>query len=441
MLLQSKDDFVITEKKHCLRAVMVQDALMEDAGVSGTLDEMEQISLNEKTFEKRRLRPLTHFLDFDISKRPTQAQDRVSKVRVYTGIAAGVFLIVLGLASNISFTDTTPLISAETQAAASQEGGFSASWLFVALGLFLIVTRLLLLFYGRDFFIGQKFAAVVIQKPFERSNRMADSLTGYIGVRYRSRIVNVLGLTSYTQHIIDLQHPNEAKTIPLYITNNGNGISEKWRVLAEQLDMPAVFNTADGIVEIPLEDIEKPLPVLIAENKVSIDSSNLYKLPSSFKIIETDKSCEIEPQIRDSAFSKFSAVLCVFAFFLTAGFALIAASNPQQHSFSIVFVAILAAVLLILIPVSLFFRKRRIIISKDGICIKSRWIFFPSFGFLIKPDSLESFYVVHNSYDLKYSLVIGADGQTTHIGKGLPKSDLDWLRNYMNFQLKHFCKK
>ena len=417
---------------------MVQDALMEDAGVSETLDEMEEISRNEKKYEKRRLRPLASFLDFDVSHRPTQAQDRISKKRVYVGILLGILVIVLGFLSNVS-SEADPLISQEQKIALS-DNVFSASWLFVTLGVFLIATRLLLLFYGRDFFIGHKFAAVVIQKPFERSNRMADPLKGYLGVRYRSRIVNVLGLTSYTQHIIDLQHPNEAMTIPLYITNDGNGISKKWRELAEQFKMPAIFNTADGIIEIPLEDIEKPVPELIAENKIPIDESCLYKVPTSFRIVEEDKFCQVDPQIRDSAFSKFSAVLCVLAFFLTAGFALIAASQPHQHDFSIIFIAVLAAVLLILVPVSLFFRKRRVVISKEGIRIKSRWIFFPSFGYLIKPDALESVYVVHNSYDFKYSLVIGADGQTTHIGRGLPKADLDWLRNFLSAQIKRFIR-
>ena len=70
---------------------MVQDALMESDAVSETLDEMEEISRNEKKFEKRRLRPLASFLDFDVSRRPTQAQDRVSKKRVFFGIFLGIF--------------------------------------------------------------------------------------------------------------------------------------------------------------------------------------------------------------------------------------------------------------------------------------------------------------------------------------------------------------
>lgn len=421
---------------------MVQEVLLEDPGVSETLDEMESLAANEKKFEKRRLRPLASYLDFDVSHRPTQAQDRVSKKRVYIGIALGVFLILLGFVSNFTLQKTPHLFGAsDPLPLPAFTSTFSASWIFVGLGVFLIITRLLLLFYGRDFFIGHKFAAVVIQKPFERSNRMADSLNGYLGVRYRSRIVNVLGLTSYTQHIIDLQHPNEAKTIPLYITNNGNGISRKWEELARQLDMPAIFNTADGVVEIALEDVQKAHPVMISEGKIPIDESCLYKVPHSFKIVEDDRTCQIDPEIRDSAFSTFSAVVCVFAFFMTALVAFILSAQAHLPAFSFIPVTLLATILLIIVPASLFFRRRRLVVSRDGIRIKSRWIFFPSFGYLIRPESLESINVIHNSYDLKYSLVIGADGQTTHIGRGLPKKDLEWLQNFINEQIKRFiCK-
>ena len=113
---------------------MVQDALMENDGVSETLDEMEEISRNEKKFEKRRLRPLASFLDFDVSHRPTQAQDRISKKRVYFGIFLGILLIALGLISNVS-SEADPLF-AKSQKVTLSDNIFSASWLFVGLGIF-----------------------------------------------------------------------------------------------------------------------------------------------------------------------------------------------------------------------------------------------------------------------------------------------------------------
>ena len=241
---------------------MLQKELLENSD----LDELEGLSVNEEKIETRRLRPLASFLDFDVSRRPTQAKDRVSKRKVYTGIALGIALIALGFLGNFGTIDNSLFAGKDSPLPSESANVFSASWLFVGLGLFLIATRLSLMLYGRDFFIGHKFAAVVIQKPFEQSQRMADSLTEYIGVRYRTRIVNVLGLTSFTQHIIDLQHPNETKTIPLYITKNGENISKKWEELARQMQKPAIFNTADGIIEIEPQDIQKTLPDIVMKS-------------------------------------------------------------------------------------------------------------------------------------------------------------------------------
>lgn len=412
---------------------MVQDELLQDTD----LDELESLSVSEEKIETRRLRPMASFLDFDISRRPTQAKDRISKKRVFWGIGLGILLIGLGFMTNFDITGDSLFSKLDNTSLSTAHNALSASWFFVGLGLFLIITRLLLMLYGRDFFIGHKFAAVVIQKPFERSVRMAGSLTEYLGVRYRTRIVNVLGLTSYTQHIIDLQHPNETKTIPLYITKDGENISQKWEELARQLQMPAVFNTADGIIEIAPEDIQKDLPDLITQGKISVPDKNLYKIPRSFRIIENADTCQIDPQIRDSAFSIFSGILCFCAFFSILFFGFI-----FRLTISYLPVILAALILFVLIPLSLFFRRKRIIISSNGIRIKSRWLFFPSFGFQIKSEELEYIYVIHNSYDFKYTLVIGANGQTAHIGRGLPKDDLEWLKNFINAQIKRFiCAK
>lgn len=411
---------------------MVQDELMENTD----LDELESFSDNEEKIETRRLRPLASFLEFDVSRRPTQAKDRVSKRNIYIGIALGIALIALGFLGNFGAVDNSLFAKIESSSS-SDVSSFSAAWLFVALGIFLIITRLMLLFYGRDFFIGHKFAAVVIQKPFEHSKRMADSLNEYIGVRYRTRVVNVLGLTSFTQHIIDLQHPNETKTIPLYITKNGENISKKWEELVRQLEKPAIFNTANGIIEIEPQDIQKALPELISEGKISISDQNLYKIPPSFKITEDAESCQIDPQIRDSAFSVFSGILCFSIFFALVFFSFVF-RLPQSY-LPLLFAGL---VLFIAVPVALFFRRKRIIVSSQGIRIKSKWLFFPSIGFLISPEQLEYIHVIRSSYDLKYTLVIGADSQTAHIGRGLPKEDLEWLRNFINAQIKRFmCNK
>ncbi len=408
---------------------MVQDELSQNTD----LDELENLSDNEEKIEKRRLRPLSTFFELDVSHRPTQAKDRISKKRIWRGVFLGFLLILLGFVSDFENTNDFMFSQIDTFPLTNKGNSFSASWLFVGLGLFLMATRAMMLFYWRDFFIGHKFAAVVIQKPFEHSTRMADSLSEYLGVRYRTRVINVLGLTSYTQHIIDLQHPNETKTILLYVSKNGENISKKWEELARQMQMPALFNTANGIIEIPLEDIQKALPELLKEGKVPVCKENLQNIPKHFNIVENQDFCQIDPNIRDSAFSVFSGILCFCTFFSILFFGFV-----FHLTITYLPVVLIALILFVLIPLALFFRRKRIVISSEGIRIKSRWLFFPSLGFLIKPEELEYIYVVRGTYNLKHTLIIGADGQTSHIGRGLPKEDLEWLRNFINVKIDHF---
>lgn len=403
-------------------------------------EEIDCLNISNLTehIEKKRLRPLTSFLNFDVSNRPSQAKDYISKGRVLFGISIGLFLIGLGFLTNIHIGD---IIKPELQqGVVEKSSSFSASWLFIGLGSFIILTRVLLLFYGREFFIGNKFATVVLKKPFETSKRLADSLDSYVGVRYRTRIVRLFGLASYTQHIIDLQHPNETKTIPLYISNNGMGACRRWEELCRQLDKPAIFNTADGIVSVKPENIQKALPKQIREGRIEIDDKTLYQVPKHFKIAEDSKSCKVDILIRDSAFSLLSAIICLFLFFGTAFLEFVIFSGQPEQSVILpcVLLTVMALFLFVMIPISLFFRRRRIIISKNGLRIRSKWLFFPSVGIIISPEELQLIEVVDNSYDFKYSLVIGAEGHTTHLGRGLSKDELRWMKNFLYAQIRHF---
>ena len=105
---------------------MVQDELLQNTD----LDELESISVNDEKIEKRRLRPLASFLDFDVSHRPTQAKDRISKHRVCRGIVLGVVLIALGLVSELGVWGESSMFSKiDNLPLPATAGTFSASWL------------------------------------------------------------------------------------------------------------------------------------------------------------------------------------------------------------------------------------------------------------------------------------------------------------------------
>ena len=80
---------------------MVQDELSQNTD----LDELENLSDNEEKIEKRRLRPLSTFFELDVSHRPTQAKDRISKKRIWRGVFLGFLLILLGFVSDFENTN------------------------------------------------------------------------------------------------------------------------------------------------------------------------------------------------------------------------------------------------------------------------------------------------------------------------------------------------
>lgn len=386
-------------------------------------------------YETRRYLPLASRFCFDVTRRPAQAVDKYSLKSLITGIFVGSFLIFLGFAPN--FFSSVSTFKMEASESVSQSISLE-SWLFFVLGGVLIFKRIVMSFSRREFLIGNSVVSIVIKRLFEKNTRKSAPLSAYLGVRDRTRMVTWYGLISRTQHIIDLQHPDETKTIPLYVSYDGTGINDRWVRYAKQLKKPALFYTADECINVPLDDIQTSHPELIKKGIIEIDETNLYKLPKSVKIIENEKQCVIRPQIRDGAFTLFAALLCIFSFFMIAGLTVILSSHLHLTNVMFLLILAIALLLLVIIPLALFLRRRKIIISPKGITIKSVWLGVPSLGELIKPDELEYVKIVQSSHDKKYSVVIGANGQTTHIGRGAAKTDLEWLCNFINAKIKRF---
>ena len=406
--------------------------------VDETAEPMDEIAnVSELYYETRRYLPLASAFSFDLSHRPAEAVDKFMTRRIVVGILLGILLLVAGIAPNFfGRLSETSFLEKGLVDQATAPSSFSVSWLFVVLGCILIIVRVMMIFSRREFLIGNSVVSVVVKKPFEKSVRKSAPLSEYLGVRDRTRMVTWYGLISRTQHIIDLQHPDETKTIPLYVSFDGTGVNDRWVRYAKQLQKPALFYTADECINVPLEDIQTSHPDLIKKGIITIDEKDLYKIPGSIRISENKDKAVVMPKVRDGAFTLFAALLCLFSFFMIAGLTVILSSYLHLPGAALGTILVVALIVLVLIPLAMFLRKRQIVLSKEGVRIKSKWLGFPSFGMLIKPDELEYVKVVKSSHDLKYSLVIGANGQTTHVSRGAAKADLDWVCNFINAQIK-----
>ena len=81
------------------------------------------------------------------------------------------------------------------------------------------------------------------------------------------------GQHSYTVtvHLVELIHPDEKKTLRLYKADEEEGIRKLWEDAARALNLPALDETADGVVARAPEDLGKSIRELAAEGKVSVD--------------------------------------------------------------------------------------------------------------------------------------------------------------------------
>lgn len=445
MLLHRKDEFVINRKKVCFFTKKVFH-MTDDNNTKNTEETLEATeSVAEETitdvselyYETQRYSPLASSFVFDLSLRPAEAVDKYSVKRIVFGLLLGGLLLTAGIAPNFfgrlsdsSFLEKSLIDTAQ------EPSSFSVSWMFVILGVVIILLRLMMIFSKREFLIGNSVVSVVVKKPFEKNMRKSAPLSEYLGVRDRTRMLTWYGLISRTQHIIDLQHPDESKTIPLYVSFDGTGINDRWVRYAKQLHKPALFYTADECINVPLEDIQTSHPDLIKKGIIPIEEKNLYKIPETMRIVEKENEAVISPRIRDGALTLFAALLCLFSFFMVACLTFILSSYLKLTGGALYAILVLALLLLVLVPLALFSRRRQVKVSKEGILVRSKWFGIPCAGDLVKPDELEYVKVVKSSRDFKYSLVVGANGHTTHVSRGAPKADLDWLCNFINAQIK-----
>ncbi len=88
-------------------------------------------------------------------------------------------------------------------------------------------------------------------------------------VKYRKVVRRKKRTHSY--YLIDLKHPEAKKTLNLYYSGSEADLRKKWEHYARTLGVPALEETAEGVISRAVDDLDKPISDLIREQKVSVD--------------------------------------------------------------------------------------------------------------------------------------------------------------------------
>ena len=68
-----------------------------------------------------------------------------------------------------------------------------------------------------------------------------------------------------------LKHDDGAKEITLHSSRDSDSWRGRWERAARSLGLPALEQSADGLVERPVEDLDKPVSALLEEGKLTVD--------------------------------------------------------------------------------------------------------------------------------------------------------------------------
>ena len=107
-----------------------------------------------------------------------------------------------------------------------------------------------------------------------RTTRWREDLSAFQGVRRRTvseRQGTGRSARHVTRHLVELVHGDEDKSLQLYAAGAEDGVRGLWEQASRTLDLPALDETASGIVARAPEDLDKSIRDLAGEGKVTAE--------------------------------------------------------------------------------------------------------------------------------------------------------------------------
>ena len=374
------------------------------------------------------IRHFSHDFELNLNKKPVKNSDRMALRIVMPGILSGFILVLLGVYEFI--IRTFPVESTQKFFPFSTAGHSSflnptffdliliLLGFWIALALFASYIR-----YKKIVFIGKIFR--VIDRPvFGKKKSFQEPLKNYNGVLFRIEFFQ-FGFLNRNKYIIELNHKDAKKTIPLYINTSEKNIRVLWEYYAQKLGMPALILTDQGILKRDVKDLNKSLIQMVKARKIIYDSKETKKAPRL--IAYTRKSDKTIIKVRNILWDAYNVLTIGVVFILVL--LLLAAAVGTSHALNLVSCAF--ALLLLGIVLFLLFRKDKIVVKKHKVIIVHKFMLFSRKRYEIMKKDIKSVDVPYNPALERHFLAISGNNRTLIFGQKLPLESLKWVRNFL----------
>ena len=314
-----------------------------------------------------------------------------------------------------------PLVS---QAAGQQHLALLFTLLFPLIGLAMILGGVATLFRRRKVtFLGD--GVEVEGRGLRGAESWYEPYTGFRGVLHRQEVVRRKN-SSTTYQIIELLHEDPARCVLLYVKPTKKVPRERWEDYARRLKLPALEASGADVVARDHKDLDKSLKDLVEEGKVTHAFDSEAPAPSGL-YLERQGEDRLRIVITAARYP-----LWFLGIFLLAGAGMMVAAITTGEKPLLLFgVGLLFAGL----PGYMLYRDRR---SHRSLELDRRRLKVID---ALQSDSrgrkdlaleeIEAIAVRKADGNLGRELVISSDRGAVHVGGGLSKPALAWLKDYL----------
>lgn len=386
---------------------------------------------------KRLPKHLSYDYQLKLEQVPAKQSDRLPLKVVLPAIFLGFLMILLGsfelMNGMYSAGEWEYKLAADIRAPLISHTFVDFSFIIIGLGIIIssIVSHIR---YKKIFFNGKNFS-VDLRGVFGETEMFREFLRNYDGVRLRLEFFQ-FGILNKSKYIIELDHRDPQKSIPLYISTDGTGIYQIWHYYAKRLGMPTIIDTDEGTVVREVTELDKSLKeYLFSKGMISI-YDEAPKTPKDIACFNKEGRTIIKPRrIFWDVFKLLGAFWLTFYLAIIA----LAAFNFQRVERLIgsptkTVIVFTVAILLAVLFIGILFKKGKIILKDGKLVIVQKFLFFSRKEYA-DLNRIKDIQVAYNPTTERYYLSIITDDNMLAFGKSMPIENLQWIRDLIIYRM------
>lgn len=377
---------------------------------------------------------MSHNYKLDLESFPAKADDRLSFKVVISAVIIGLLMVIIGCLemnnklyveqakdSLFSAVDSLPFFS-----------NVFVDYAFIVIGASIVLWSLIsYIRYKKISFDGRSFD-VSFKGIFGEMEMFDELLRNFRGVRMRVEFCQ-FGILTKNRYIIELEHIDAGKTIPLYITTDNTGIYDIWRYYAKRLDKPTIVDSDEGLKVVEPKDLNKTLRDYIMSAGFSPSYVILPPQPRIIKYYQ--KKEKIVLSVKKAFWDVYNVIAFAWVAVFSAFFAFavyyydkISAMVSTQWKFDL---GLIVLGLILFVSLLWLFKREKIVIKDGRIILIYNFFFISRKNEEVSIEQLKDIEVLHNPLSSRFYLALISQYKVAVFGSKMPLEYLRWIKKFL----------